>query len=248
MGASTPHFALQIRNRIRTLIAGLPADHPARRRGRARDRPARRARARLASSAAPIQRARAAEPPASVDRGPERLLPLLEPERARRRRARRRLPRPARPSDAPRSTGADPEPDAQRRRAAHLRALVAARARPRVQGRVRARAWPTSTASPACCSALVARRRRARRGLRHRQLHAATSRARSGRTAWWWASTCRETMLARAVEDTRRAGLEQVAYVRGDARSCRSWTRASTPSAASRRSTCSPTRCARSTA
>ena len=33
MGASTPHFALQIRNRIRTLVAGLPADHPARARG-----------------------------------------------------------------------------------------------------------------------------------------------------------------------------------------------------------------------
>lgn len=30
MGASTPHFALQIRNRIRALVAGLPADHPAR--------------------------------------------------------------------------------------------------------------------------------------------------------------------------------------------------------------------------
>jgi hypothetical protein len=30
MGASTPHFALQVRNRIRNLIAGLPADHPAR--------------------------------------------------------------------------------------------------------------------------------------------------------------------------------------------------------------------------
>jgi hypothetical protein len=30
MGASTPHFALQIRNRIRKLIEGLPADHPAR--------------------------------------------------------------------------------------------------------------------------------------------------------------------------------------------------------------------------
>ena len=30
MGASTPHFALQIRNRIKALIAGLPADHPAR--------------------------------------------------------------------------------------------------------------------------------------------------------------------------------------------------------------------------
>jgi hypothetical protein len=30
MGASTPHFALQIRNRIRTLIDDLPPDHPAR--------------------------------------------------------------------------------------------------------------------------------------------------------------------------------------------------------------------------
>jgi hypothetical protein len=30
VGASTPHFALQIRNRIRTLISDLPADHPAR--------------------------------------------------------------------------------------------------------------------------------------------------------------------------------------------------------------------------
>jgi len=30
MGASTPHFALQLRNRIRALIAGLPAEHPAR--------------------------------------------------------------------------------------------------------------------------------------------------------------------------------------------------------------------------
>lgn len=30
MGASTPHFALQLRNRIRRLIAPLPADHPAR--------------------------------------------------------------------------------------------------------------------------------------------------------------------------------------------------------------------------
>jgi hypothetical protein len=30
MGASTPHFALQLRERIRRLIAGLPAEHPAR--------------------------------------------------------------------------------------------------------------------------------------------------------------------------------------------------------------------------
>ncbi|MEK6228549.1 MAG: hypothetical protein AABM31_04370 [Actinomycetota bacterium] len=30
MGASTPHFALHLRNRIRSLIAGLPEGHPAR--------------------------------------------------------------------------------------------------------------------------------------------------------------------------------------------------------------------------
>jgi hypothetical protein len=30
MGASTPHFALQIRNRIARLVNGLPAGHPAR--------------------------------------------------------------------------------------------------------------------------------------------------------------------------------------------------------------------------
>jgi hypothetical protein len=30
MGASTPHFALHLRNRIHNLIAGLPPDHPAR--------------------------------------------------------------------------------------------------------------------------------------------------------------------------------------------------------------------------
>jgi hypothetical protein len=33
MGASTPHFALQLRNRIRALIRGLPAENPARREG-----------------------------------------------------------------------------------------------------------------------------------------------------------------------------------------------------------------------
>lgn len=30
MGASTPHFALQIRNRIHNLISSLPEGHPAR--------------------------------------------------------------------------------------------------------------------------------------------------------------------------------------------------------------------------
>ena len=33
MGASTPHFALQLRNRIRTLIAPLPPQDPARQLG-----------------------------------------------------------------------------------------------------------------------------------------------------------------------------------------------------------------------
>ena len=33
MGASTPHFALQLRERIRKLINGLPQDHPARTEG-----------------------------------------------------------------------------------------------------------------------------------------------------------------------------------------------------------------------
>jgi hypothetical protein len=33
MGASTPHFALQIRNRIRILVSDLAPDHPARREG-----------------------------------------------------------------------------------------------------------------------------------------------------------------------------------------------------------------------
>ena len=35
MGASTPHFALQLRERIRKLIRDLPPDHPARVEGEA---------------------------------------------------------------------------------------------------------------------------------------------------------------------------------------------------------------------
>jgi hypothetical protein len=34
-GPSTPHFALQIRNRVRRLIEGLPEDDPVRREGEA---------------------------------------------------------------------------------------------------------------------------------------------------------------------------------------------------------------------
>jgi hypothetical protein len=35
-GPVTPHFALQVRNRIRRLIEPLPGDHPARREGERR--------------------------------------------------------------------------------------------------------------------------------------------------------------------------------------------------------------------
>ena len=30
VASATPHFAYQIRNRVKTLVAGLPADHPVR--------------------------------------------------------------------------------------------------------------------------------------------------------------------------------------------------------------------------
>lgn len=33
VAATTPHFALQVRNRVRRLIEPLPPDHPARREG-----------------------------------------------------------------------------------------------------------------------------------------------------------------------------------------------------------------------
>jgi len=33
MGASTPHFAMHLRNRIQTLVSGLPEGHPARKEG-----------------------------------------------------------------------------------------------------------------------------------------------------------------------------------------------------------------------
>src|SRR3954470_15797790 len=42
MGASTPHFALQLRNRISHLIARLPAGHPVRLDGTPPDPPRRR--------------------------------------------------------------------------------------------------------------------------------------------------------------------------------------------------------------
>ncbi|HST25128.1 MAG TPA: hypothetical protein VLJ76_03980 [Gaiellaceae bacterium] len=36
VGSATPHFAYQLRARVRELIQGLPADHPARRYGEER--------------------------------------------------------------------------------------------------------------------------------------------------------------------------------------------------------------------
>ena len=103
MGASTPHFALQIRNRIRTLIAGLPADHPARREGE-------REIARLDELALGCEE-RGADPgarawPRPVDaRDPSAALLRAAGARRAPSWAPRRLPRPDRPSEAPRSTG-----------------------------------------------------------------------------------------------------------------------------------------------
>ena len=145
MGASTPHFALQLRNRIASLIAQLPGDHPARVEGE-------REIARLDDVAqggerrgkVGRRRARDAQPARGSGRavlnGLERALALLKPEArdagvtcaaggyldllgAERARVHRR----------------GPGPDAHRPGAADLRALVAPGPRPRVQGRVRAR-------------------------------------------------------------------------------------------------------------
>ena len=67
MGASTPHFALQLRNRIRTLIAGLPRRPSRPDRGRARDPAARRDRARLR---APRARSRSTSTDCRATAGP----------------------------------------------------------------------------------------------------------------------------------------------------------------------------------
>ena len=248
MGASTPHFALQIRNRIRNLIAGLPPDHPARRRGRARDRPARRARARRRAARRRSRSTSSRHSAESDATAPERS--DLRPRASGRALhwAPERLPRPARPlGRAPRSTGPDPEPDADARRPAHLRALVAARPRPRRQGRARpghggrapdrppaARRSPPATA----CSTWPAAPATSR----------ATSRVRRARPGLVVGLDVSETMLARAVEDTAGGLANRSPTCAATRRSCRSATRASTRSAASPRCTCSRTRCARSIA
>ena len=67
MGASTPHFALQLRNRIRKLIRGLPADDPARVLGEREIAMAmleRIAEAQPAPAAVPVQDAAEASPAA----------------------------------------------------------------------------------------------------------------------------------------------------------------------------------------
>ena len=56
-GPATPHFALQIRNRIRRLIEPLPPDHPARIEGERQIAAARRARPAQRRPARPGRRA-----------------------------------------------------------------------------------------------------------------------------------------------------------------------------------------------
>ena len=117
MGASTPHFALQIRNRIRNLIDGLPA-RPSRRGSRAS------ARSRGSTSSRSTASTAARRSPAS------RLPSIRRADMRRRPRTGRAAPdRPARrrapdangyidllPTAGLPSTGPDAEPDAHARR------------------------------------------------------------------------------------------------------------------------------------
>ena len=78
MGASTPHFALQLRNRIRTLIAGLPEDHPARVEG---EREVARLEALGFSGEVRGREAQDGQPPLPSLRGGAPFKPLLDPPR-----------------------------------------------------------------------------------------------------------------------------------------------------------------------
>ena len=101
-GPSTPHFALQIRNRIERLIEPLPAGPPGADRGRAPDRAADRARPALGRAAGPADddRAHAGRRPRARDRRCS--TSAARRARARARPQRRRLPRPARATSSSR--------------------------------------------------------------------------------------------------------------------------------------------------
>ncbi len=91
MGASTPHFALQLRNRIARLVEGLPAAHPARREGEPRS-PASSGSATAARSAATRPRRASPRCPRSPRRPDPSPRATCTADPARRGRPRRRAP------------------------------------------------------------------------------------------------------------------------------------------------------------
>ena len=256
MGASTPHFALQLRNRIHNLIDGLPEDHPARVEGEREiarlDAIAhgseRRGRVQGGEAGLPSYRTRRAPsgPGARRCTALERVAGAAGPGERRAARGPARLPRPPRP-DRARVHRADPGPDAHRR---SCRGSTSAGGARRSGGSMKGVLGPGMAGRAAdrpAAARRCTRRRRARRGLRHRQLHArlrALGRAR-GLVVGIDVS---EPMLARAVADTAAARPRtQVAYVRGDAEELPFRDASFDAVCCFARSTCSPTRCARST-
>ena len=148
--------------------------------------------------------------------------------------------------DAPDSTGVTQDLMLTRVVPIDLRALVAPDAGVGREGRDRARAWPRRSGSPVYSWASP-RRPGARRGLRAGQLLARRSPRAAGDDGLVVGIDASQTMLARGAEDTRKAGVANLALIRGDATALPFETRASTASAASRRSTSSPTRSTAST-
>ena len=240
MGASSPHFALQIRNRIRDLIDGLHEDHPARRLGETEmarlERLAVDGEHRGAAvPASPSCRAFAAPDVSGLDRAQALLADDLR-----------------RGGDVPLNGGyIDLLPLEGLPSTGLTQNLMLTRAVPEIYERW----WRPAlgrVAKGVFGPGMAEEMRIARLllglvpgdgvldiacGTGNFTRHFARAVGPTGLVAGLDAST---TMLNRAVEDT--GGMEQVAYIRGDAQSLPSGTRASTRSAASRRCTCSPIR------
>ena len=230
MGASTPHFALQLRNRIRTLIRGAAARGPGAAARRAGDRAARAARlhgrdARRAGAARPALAALAQRPrPASLRRGPdhrvslsaglERAIGLLDPAR--------------RPKSAAIPDGyLDLLGGAGRRGGRPAQRLMLTRGLPVVYERWWRPAWGRVLMGPlgprhgrrAPDRPRAARARAGRHGARHR-VRAGELRARVrglGRQARARRRPRRLADDARPRGRTTRADAPNVAYIRGDA-------------------------------
>ena len=254
MGASTPHFALQLRNRIRNLIGGA-ARGASRRASRASARsrgstgsPSRASGAGAGASRAEARAASDASRPRLTANGSPRAPALARPTDARARRfsrvgARERATSTCSATSRPESLHRpDAGPDGHARSCRRSTSAGGGRRSGRVAKgvigpgmadeqriarlllgpRPPATACSTSPAAPATSRA--------------------TSRASVGPDGLAVGLDVSETMLARAV-DGHAAGIgRRSPTCAATRRSCRSATRASTRSAASRRCTCSPTR------